>query len=213
MANLPINWTYMGEAMGLLLFPLGLTLGKKISWKGFTSSTAGNDFSCWSPWMTVPTLWLDVPRAYLGALLLSNPDFALPAVAAKDASVRNLAVLGLLGLAVLVQMFALRKREEDDEAVAAPISFLVGVLFALMSGSSHGLMVAVFATVVAMACASGVRSWHGFFLGGIIGLVLPGYLLLGELQPLLTPALLLFQPVILNLVFRREFVVPVRRTE
>jgi hypothetical protein len=217
MANILINWTYMSEAMGLLLFPLGLTLGRKVSWRGFDSSAAsGNDFSVWQSWVTVPTLWLDVPRAYLGAMLLSNPDFALPVAENMDTNVRKLLVLGLLGLAVMVQMFALKKSDDDDEVVAAPVSFLVGILFAMLSNpaemdTARGLMVAVLATLVAMACVSGVRSWHGFFLGGMVG-VAPGYLLLGGLKPLLGPAMLLFVPVLVSLLFRRDLVVPVRRT-
>ncbi len=214
MTNLPINWTYMGEAIGLLLFPLGLTLGPKISWKSFTSATVGNDFSCWQPWITVPTLWLDVPRAYLGTMLLSNPDFALPDVAVKDANLRLLLILGLLGFAVLVQMFAFKKPADDDDVIAAPVSFTVGILFALLADLPFGLLVAGLTTMVAMACASGVRSWHGFFLGGIGGMAIPGFLLTGRgLTPLLTPALLLFAPVIISLIFRRDFVVPVRRAD
>ncbi|MEI6862648.1 MAG: hypothetical protein WCL04_10410 [Verrucomicrobiota bacterium] len=216
MANITIDWMYMGEALALLLFPLGLTLGGKVSWRSFDStSAAGNDFSIWQSWVTVPALWLDVPRAYLGTMLLSNPDFALPVTENSDERVRGLVVLGVLGLAVLVQMFALQKPEDDDDVAAAPVSFLVGIMFALLSNPAEvdparGLMVAGLATLVAMASASGVRSWHGFFLGGMVGLA-PGYLLLGGLIPLLVPALLLFAPVLISLLFRRDFVVPVRR--
>ncbi len=99
--------------------------------------------------------------------------------------------------------------------MAGPWSFLVGILFALLTNPeavdpARGLLVAGLATLVAVACASGVRSWHGFFLGGMMGLA-PGYLLLGGLKPLLVPALLLFAPVMICLMFRRDFVVPVRR--
>jgi hypothetical protein len=201
----------MGEAMALLLFPLGLTLGPKVGWKSFTSATVGNDFSCWRPWVSVPALWLDVPRAYLGTLLLSNPNFALPAVGPKDASVRLLLVLGLLGFTQLVQMFAFRRPDDDEDVIAAPVSFMTGMLFALLADSPHGLLVAGLAMIVAMACASGFRSWHGFFLGGMCGMAIPALLLLDDKRALLLPALLWFEPVIICVVFRREFVVPVRR--
>ncbi len=151
MANIPINWTYMAEAM------------------------------------------------------LVNPDFALPLMPGADANMRNLLVLGLLTLTLLVQMFALRKPDEDG-VVAAPVSFSVGILFALLTNPAQmdpakGMMTAGLATLVAVAGASGIRSWHGFFLGAIIGLA-PGYLLLGGLRPLLWPVLLLFVPVLVNLLCR-----------
>jgi hypothetical protein len=211
MANIPIDWPYLAEALVLLFFPLGLLLGRKVGWRGFTSATVGGDFSWWQSWLKIPVLWLDAPRAYLGTLLLGDPNFAFPHGRPQDATVRLMLILGVLGVAQLAQMFMLRQSDDDERSLAAPVSFLIGLLFALVPQTSHGLLVAGLATLVATACAAGFRSWHGFFLGGIGGLILPGFLLLGKLTLLLAPVLLLFEPVLVSLVFQRELVVPVRR--
>lgn len=200
----------MAEALALLLFPLGLTLGRGVSWRGFTSATVGSDFSWWQSWLKIPALWLDAPRAYLGTLLLFDPGFALPAGPGTDAIKRLLVIVGVMGVAQFVQMLALRQPDPDEQTMAAPVGFQIGMLFALVPQTPPGLLVAALATLVAAAGASGFRSWHGFFLGGIAGMVLPGILLMDK-NAMLVPAVLLFEPVILSVVFQRELVVPVRR--
>jgi hypothetical protein len=201
----------MAEALVLLFFPLGLVLGRGVSWRGFNSSTVGGDFAWWRAWLRIPVLWLDAPRAYLGGLLLTDPNFALPVGRPEDAMLRLLVIVGVLGAAQLAQMLMLRQPDEDESVMAAPVNFQLGVLFALVPQTPQGLLVAVLATLVAAACAAGFRSWHGFFLGGIAGMALPGFLLLGGLKPLLVPVLLLLQPVVSALVFQRELAVPMRR--
>ncbi len=213
MANIPIDWPHLLEALALLLFPLGLILGRNVGWRGFTSATVGGDFSWWQSSLKLPVLWLDAPRAYLGTLLLSDPNFALPSVRPQDATVRLMLILGVLGLAQLAQMFMLRQPDDDEKSMAAPVSYVIGMIFALVPQTPQGLLVAGLAVLVASACAAGFRSWHGFFLGGMAGLMLPGILLLGNFTLLLTPALLLFEPVLASLVFQRELAVPVRRAQ
>jgi hypothetical protein len=210
MANIPIDWTYLAEALVLLLFPLGLVLGRAVTWRGFTSATVGGDFSWWQGWVKIPALWLDAPRAWLGTLLLCDPNFALPEGRPQDATLRLLLIVGLLGVTQLAQMLMLRQPDDDERVIAAPVGYQVGMLFALLPQTGHGLLVAVLATLVAAACASGFRSWHGYFLGAMGGMLLPGFLLLGK-TALFAPALLLIEPVLLSVIFQRELVVPTRR--
>jgi hypothetical protein len=211
MANIPIDWRHMAEALALLFFPLGLMLGRGVTWRGFNSATVGGDFSWWRSWLRIPVLWLDAPRAYLGALLLTDPNFALPAGRPQDGMIRLLVIVGVLGAAQLAQMLMLRQPDDDEGVLAAPVIFQLGLLFALMPQTPTGLLVAGLATLIAAACAAGFQSWHGFFIGGMVGIALPGYLLLGGPKPLLAPILLLLQPVLMALVFQRELVVPARR--
>lgn len=210
MANIPIDWTQLIKALILLLFPLGLVLGRNVTWRGFTSATVGGDFSWWQGWVKIPALWLDAPRAWLGTLLLCDPSFALPVGPQTDATVRLLIIVGILGVTQFAQMLMLRQPEDDERVIAAPVGYQIGMLFALLPQTGHGLLVAALATLVAGACASGFRSWHGYFLGAMGGVLLPGFLLLDKMA-LLAPTLLLFEPVLLSIVFQRELVVPTRR--
>ena len=73
-------------------------------------------------------------------------------------------------------------------------------------------VVAVLATVVAMASVAAFRSWHAFFLGAALAVFFTGLLLLkGDRVQLLALVVLLMEPVLICVVARREFVIPVRR--
>ncbi len=201
---------YLIQALILLLFPLGLFFGKWVSLRQYSSSAVADEFSLARSWATIPALWVDPLRAYLGTLLLNDENFAvrLPVGAKGDLIHEKLFLtVGVLALALMVQMFAVRN-PEDDDTLLAPVGFTIGMIFALIAMPA----VAVLTTVVAVASVAAFRSWHAFFLGAVVAVVGTGFLLMrGEKSMLGAVVLLLVEPVLICVVVRREFVIPVRR--
>jgi len=212
-----VDRIYLIQALILLWFPLGLFFGKGVSLRHYSNAAVSDEFSLARSWATIPVLWIDPLRAYLGTLLLSNNNFALQlanGVKGMTAHEPLLITVGVLGVALLVQMFAVRN-PEDEATLLTPVGFTIGMIFALVPATEIApltTVVAVLATVVAMASVAAFRSWHAFFLGAALAVFFTGLLLLkGDRVQLLALVVLLMEPVLICVVARREFVIPVRR--
>jgi hypothetical protein len=104
-------------------------------------------------------------------------------------------------------MFAVRN-PDDEDTLLTPVGFTIGMIFALVPLPT----VAVLSTVVAVASVAAFRSWLAFFLGGVVAVAGTGLLLMrGQKELLLAVMALLMEPVVVCVVARREFVIPVRR--
>jgi hypothetical protein len=203
---------YLIQALVLLLFPLGLFFGKGVSLRHYSSAAVADDFSLARSWAMIPALWIDPLRAFLGTLLLNDENFAVSLPTRPTGTMEHqklFLTVGVLALALLVQMFAVRN-PDDDDTLLTPVGFTIGMIFALISMPT----VAVLSTVVAIASVAAFRSWHAFFLGAVVAVVGTGFLLMhgpGDKDTLGAVVLLLVEPVVVCVVARREFVIPVRR--
>jgi hypothetical protein len=205
-----VDRIYLIQALILLLFPLGLFFGKGVSLRHYSSASVSDEFSLARSWATIPVLWIDPLRAYLGTLLLNNDNFAVhlvKGVKGMEAREPLLLTVCALALALLVQMFAVRN-PDDEDTLLTPVGFTIGMIFALVPLPT----VAVLSTVVAVASVAAFRSWLAFFLGGVVAVAGTGLLLMrGQKELLLAVMALLMEPVVVCVVARREFVIPVRR--
>ena len=48
-----------------------------MSLRHYSSASVSDEFSLARSWATIPVLWIDPLRAYLGTLLLNNDNFAV----------------------------------------------------------------------------------------------------------------------------------------
>jgi hypothetical protein len=208
-----VDWRYLIEVLAMLLYPLGLGLGSRVQLRRYNQVGNGaNDAGWLTSWITVPRLWADPLRSFLGIWLLRQDDvvFHLPADASESVARQPMLItVGIVAAALLVQCFAVRS--EDGDELLAPIGFATGLIAALAPP-----LIAVFGVVLAVLGATGLRTWSGYFLGGAVGMVATGYVLGqgNEAHPFFWTAIgagLLCEPVLLAIIMRREFVIPVRQ--
>lgn len=196
------NWIELAQALVLLLFPLGLALGKSTKLCTY-SQLSDLDVPHWIvSWMLVPILWVDPLRAFLGTWFLCDAIALDPLKKGTLTQLPILLSIGVLVVALLVQIFVVRKAE----SMLAPLGFASGMLLAI----NIPMIAAVFSLILAIAGASAMRNWSAFFAIAAVTVVGFGFLFKGNHLWLVGTAALMMLPFVIGFISQREFVMACR---
>ena len=196
------DWIEITKALVLLLFPLGLALGKNLRLCTY-AQLSDLDVPHWIvSWVLVPILWVDPLRAFLGTWFLCDAITLDPHQKGTFVQLPILIAIGVLGVALLVQIFVVRKAE----SMLAPMGYAGGMLLAL----NIPPVAAVFAIILAVAGASAMRNWASFFAIAAVAAVAFGFLFKGNHLWLAGCGALLLLPAVIGFISQREYVMPCR---
>lgn len=147
--------------VGLLFSPLWLLHGPDARLAAF-------DQKEWPRGRNLMLVFLDAARAALGAWLLASGMPDLPHMANAPVWAPELALAGVVGVALTIQTLAWR----DEDHVQAPVVFLGGLAAVLFDP-----VVAVLVLPLAVGAALALRAWSGVFLAASLGAVGIGWML------------------------------------
>ena len=101
-------------------------------------------------------------------------------------------------------MVAQMHTRRDGESMIAPIGYMAGLLFVLLTSQ-----VAVLVVVMAGACLMAFRSWSAFFLCGALGAAVFGVLILRFNLWLAVAVVLMSVPLLVSVFAQSELLLPV----
>lgn len=193
-----IIWVRFIPALVLLFYPLDVFLRGHIRLRDY-EAIRNQKANSSSVWWRQPWIWVDPLRAFVGAWLLSGAWIVDPLVPGIWHHLPFAGLLGVLLLALGVQMHTQR----DTEVLFAPLGYCVGIVFALLPPQ-----VAVLIIASAGACLMAFRSWSAFFLCGAMGAGIFGYLILKVSVEVVAGVILMGAPLLLSLLANRELMLP-----
>lgn len=193
-----ITWSILLPAVVLLFYPIDRLLPAYMKCRTSDALTdpAAKHRRGWWRWQ--PELWADVVRVAVATWCVA---LAFTPEAAKARWIETLVVGALLAVGVCCQMPTRR----EDEAVLAPLTFLLGAMLALLPVTAA---IAVF--VLAMAAMLAFRSYVAFFLTGALLVTGLTYLLGGDVLMGLVVAAVHIIALMASFLIGGELVLPVR---
>ena len=194
-----IDWIEFGPALVLLLTPIALFAGERVSYREISRDWSQH----WSRALSHGHHAIDLLRAVLGAWLLTEALARTPGVRGLAGQLVPLTQAGVLVSSVLIQTVVCRKLDSAH----APFAFVVGLLFGFLPP-----LIAVFGVVIALVIAVGVRAPAAFFPVLALSVSAAGLFFTGrKFQIVLVIAAgAVLLPWLYSLLFRRELVVPYR---
>lgn len=197
-----IDWTLFVPALALLWYPADKLMSRTTQLRTFESFRNLENSPGDLGWWRVPLLWLDPVRSFAGTLLLQRAFRLIPAGPEIIKLPAYWVLLGILLVAIVAQ--TITRRGED--AVLAPIGFLVGLIAALLPWS-----VVLIGSAMGIAALFAFRRFHAFFTVGPITIGLLGFFFGIEPLWLIPAVVLLGAPCILALLTGRLMELPARR--
>lgn len=196
-----IHLSLFAPSLLLLLFPADRLLSSTVQLRSFESFRSLENSPRHRPWWWVAALWVDPLRALAGTLLLKH---ALALESADWAFTPKPAygvLIGVLGLAVLSQLFTRRQ----PDVMLAPIGFVAGVVAALIPSP-----VTLIGFAMATAGLFAFGQFHAFFSVAFVTIALLG-LALGADIAWLAPAVgVLGLPIVASFLTGSTLELPTR---
>lgn len=185
----------------LLFFPADRLLSSAVRLRSFDRFQSLHNSSRHRPWWWVPVLWLDPVRGFIGGWLLKQALGLVSVYWSQTSGPAYCVLLVLLSTAIWCQTYTRR----DDQAMLAPIGFLIGLIAALTTWP-----VALGGLLLGLTGLFAFRQFPAFFAMSMGAVALVGFAL-GEEPTWLIPAVLAMGiPFALSLLTGRSMELPTR---